>query len=66
MTYGIEMGSVAMIYCMYIPNLIKIGSGNQNLTRKIHRHIDTQIHRQHRDSIILHPFSQNRESKLKN
>jgi hypothetical protein len=37
MKYAVEMGSGAMIY---IPSLIKIGSGNQKLIREIHRHTD--------------------------
>jgi hypothetical protein len=37
MKYTVEMGSVAMIYT---PTSIKIGSGNQKLIRRIHRHTD--------------------------
>jgi hypothetical protein len=42
MKYAVEMGSVAM---MYIPILIKIGSGIQNLKSGggIHRHIDSAV-----------------------
>jgi hypothetical protein len=36
MKYAVEMGSGAMIY-VYIPTLIKIGSGIQKLIREIHR-----------------------------
>jgi hypothetical protein len=38
MKYGAEMGSGAIIY---IPNLIKIGSGIRKLIGGIHRHTDT-------------------------
>jgi hypothetical protein len=45
MKYAGEMASGAMIY---IPSLIKTGSGIQKLTGK-----DSQTHRQHGDSINL-------------
>jgi hypothetical protein len=37
MKYDVKMGSVAMIY---IPSLIKVGSGTQKLLGGIHRHRD--------------------------
>jgi hypothetical protein len=40
MRYAVEMGSGAMLY---IPNLIKIGSGIQKLLRGIHRHTDNMM-----------------------
>jgi hypothetical protein len=48
------MGSVAMIY-IYIPSLIKIGSGIQKLMGEgIHRYTaDIQTHREHGDSMSL-------------
>jgi hypothetical protein len=58
MKCAVEMGSGAVIY---IPSLVKIGSGIQKLTRGIQRH------RQHGDSINLLLFLfQNKESRLKN
>jgi hypothetical protein len=45
MKYAVEMGSGAVIY---IPSLIKIGSGIQKLIRK-----DTQVHKQQGDLISL-------------
>jgi hypothetical protein len=48
MKYAVETGSVTVIY---IPNLMKIGSGMQNLKRS-----DTQTHRQQGDLISLHFF----------
>jgi hypothetical protein len=54
MKYGVQMGSVAMIY---IPTFIKIGSGIQKLIRGIHR--------QHGDLITLILLFQNKESRLK-
>jgi hypothetical protein len=59
MSYAVEMGSSAMIY---IPSLIKIGSGIQKLTEGGYRH----THRQHRDRIsLLSFFFQNKERGLK-
>jgi hypothetical protein len=55
MKYTFEMGSGAM---MYIPSLIKIGSGIQKL-------IFRQAHRQHGDRISLLLSFQNKDSKLK-
>jgi hypothetical protein len=40
MKYTVEMGSDAMIY---IPDLIKTGSGIQKLIEGIHRYTDIQI-----------------------
>jgi hypothetical protein len=50
----VEMGSDAILY---IPNLMKIGSGIQKLIRGIHR--------QHDHRISLHLFFQNKENWLK-
>jgi hypothetical protein len=55
MKYTFEMGSGAM---MYIPSLIKIGSGIQKLILR-------QTHRQHGDRISLLLSFQNKDSKLK-
>jgi hypothetical protein len=57
MKYSFEMGSGAMIY---IPSLIKIGSGIQKLMRGV-----SQTHRQHGDFISLLLFFQNKESRPK-
>jgi hypothetical protein len=54
MRYAAEMGSGAMIY---IPSLIKIGSGIQKLIGGIHRQLGDQIY------LIL--LFQNKESRLK-
>jgi hypothetical protein len=40
MKYGVEMGSAAMIY---IPSLIKIGSGTQKLLGVIHRSRESMV-----------------------
>jgi hypothetical protein len=40
MKYAVEMGSCAMIY---IPSLVKIGSGIQNLIGGIYRHTDSMV-----------------------
>jgi hypothetical protein len=40
MKYAVEMGSDAMIY---IPSLMKIGSGIQKLMGGIHRHTDSMV-----------------------
>jgi hypothetical protein len=37
MNYGVEMGAGVMTY---IPSFMKIGSGIQKLTGRIHRHTD--------------------------
>jgi hypothetical protein len=51
MKYVVEMGSGAMVY---MPSLMKIGSGVLKLTQEIHRH------RQHGDIISLVLFYQNK------
>jgi hypothetical protein len=56
MRHAVEMGSGAMVY---IPSIIKIGSGIQKLIRGIQRH------RQHGDLISLLSFFQNKEIRLK-
>jgi hypothetical protein len=56
MQYAIEMGSGVMIY---IPSLIKIGSGIQKLTGW-----DIQTHRQQGDNISVHVFFQNEGRRL--
>jgi hypothetical protein len=48
MNYAVEMGSGAMIY---IPSLIKIGSGIRKLIER-----DSRIYRQHGDRISLLSF----------
>jgi hypothetical protein len=53
MKYAVEMSSGAMIY---IPSLIRIGSGIQKLIGGIHRHKDIEIHSQHGDCIRLLSF----------
>jgi hypothetical protein len=45
MKYAVEMGSGAVIY---VPSFIKTGLGVQKIIRE-----DSQIHRQHGDSISL-------------
>jgi hypothetical protein len=45
MNYAFETGSVSMIY---IPSLLKIGSGNRKLVER-----DTQTHREDGDRISL-------------
>jgi hypothetical protein len=40
MKYAVEMSSGAMIY---IPSVIKIGSGIPKLIRGIHRHMDNMV-----------------------
>jgi hypothetical protein len=57
MKYAVEMGSDALIY---VPSLIKIGSGIQKL-----RGWDIQRHIQHGDHISLLLFFQNEENGLK-
>jgi hypothetical protein len=42
MQYAIEMGSGATIY-PYILSFIKIGSGIQKLTERIHTYIDSMV-----------------------
>jgi hypothetical protein len=44
---------------IYVPSLIKIGSGIQKLIGE-----NSQTHRQHGDLIILHLFFRNKESRL--
>jgi hypothetical protein len=56
MKYAIEMGSDPM---MYIPGLVKTGSGIQKL-------MGWGIHRQHGDGISLLLFFHNKDSTLKN
>jgi hypothetical protein len=53
MKYAVEMGSSTMIY---IPTLMKIGSGIQRLIGGIHRQ---------QDDLRLRLFFQNKESRLK-
>jgi hypothetical protein len=50
MKYAVEMGSGAMIY---ITSFTKMGLGIQKLIGGIHRHTDTQTHRQHGECISL-------------
>jgi hypothetical protein len=57
MNYAVETGSGAMIY---IPSLIKIGSGIQKLIRGIHT--ETAL-RSHKPTFIFY-FLQNKESRL--
>jgi hypothetical protein len=40
MKYTFEIGSGAMIY---VPSLINIGSGIQNLIRGLHRHTESMV-----------------------
>jgi hypothetical protein len=64
MKYATEMGSGAMIY---MPSLIKIGSGIKKLMGGGNTHTDTQMHRQDGESISQLSFVfQNKESRLKN
>jgi hypothetical protein len=46
MKYAVEMGSGAIIYIyiyIYTPSFIKIGSGIQKLTERIHRYTDSMV-----------------------
>jgi hypothetical protein len=57
MEHAVKMGSVSV---KYIPSVIKIGSGIQNL-----RGGGIQRHRLHGGLLSLVSFVQNKESKLK-
>jgi hypothetical protein len=57
MKYAVDMGSGATIY---VPSVIKIGSGIQKLIRG-----NSQTRRQHGDLVILRVVFHSKENRLK-
>jgi hypothetical protein len=55
MKYATEMGSCAMVY---VPRIMKIGSGSQKLIGRLYTHTHTHTHTEHGGHIGLILFPQ--------